>query len=199
MLADSKEERMNLARGFFASMNMECIPYDVLVAHNVYVASDNPFQQRARLLQALWRDGKNYSCGKHRGLPLGSRLMAYDADRLHNFLSENIQAIVRDEVLNKKKSEGKLYGRPRIFNDLLSSQPLCFNLFSELKFDKLLATNFSKFGAITCSQSPSFSIRTMSTMRGFLSFFIHRIISVVRKPFGVIVRVLPRPQQRSNP
>ena len=38
------------------------------------------------------------------------------------------------------KSAGKLYGQPRIFNDLLSSQPLCFNLFAELAEDLALAT-----------------------------------------------------------
>jgi hypothetical protein len=38
------------------------------------------------------------------------------------------------------RSEGKLFGKPRIFDDLLSSQPLCFNLFGELKRDLALAS-----------------------------------------------------------
>jgi hypothetical protein len=47
---------------------------------------------------------------------------------------------VRDEVLDPKKAKDKLYGQPRIFNDLLSSQPLCFNLFGELQKDTRLAS-----------------------------------------------------------
>ena len=40
----------------------------------------------------------------------------------------------------KRQKVGKLYGKPRIFNDLLSSQPLCFNLFGELTCDLPLAS-----------------------------------------------------------
>jgi len=35
-----------------------------------------------------------------------------------------------------------LIKQPRIWNNLLSSQPLCFNLFGELHFDLELATKF---------------------------------------------------------
>jgi hypothetical protein len=55
-------------------------------------------------------------------------------------LSDNIQSVVRQEVLDPRRSRGKLFGKPRIFNDLLSSQPLCFNLFAELRFDLALAS-----------------------------------------------------------
>ena len=46
--------------------------------------------------------------------------------------------------MDPQKSQGKLYGKPRIFNDLLSSQPLCFNLFAELQRDLPLATDVMK-------------------------------------------------------
>lgn len=49
--------------------------------------------------------------------------------------------MVREEVLDKKKSKGKMYATPRIFDDLLSSQPLCFNLFGELRCNLNLATS----------------------------------------------------------
>jgi len=52
--------------------------------------------------------------------------------------------VVEDEVCNIKASEGKLFGKPRIFNDLLSSQPLCFNLFGELTKDLALASKVIK-------------------------------------------------------
>jgi hypothetical protein len=59
---------------------------------------------------------------------------------LSNFLSDTIQSVVRDEVLDYKSSKGKLYKRPRIFNDLLSAQALSFNLFGELQRNLPLAT-----------------------------------------------------------
>ena len=39
---------------------------------------------------------------------------------------------------------GKLISEPRIWENLLSSQPLAFNLFGELHFDLKLATKFFK-------------------------------------------------------
>lgn len=72
---------------------------------------------------------------------MGSRLeMPWAEDTLSNYLNETIRQVVREEVLDKNKRRGKLFGRPRIFNDLLSSQPLCFNLFGELRNDLPLAT-----------------------------------------------------------
>ena len=102
------------------------------------------FQQRARMLQSLWREEQGYLCGEHKGSRvtrlLGSRLMPEDAKTLKNYLTETIRGVVEDEVCNIKASEGKLFGKPRIFNDLLSSQPLCFNLFGELTQDLALAS-----------------------------------------------------------
>jgi len=102
------------------------------------------FQQRARVLQSLWREEQGYRCGEHQGSKgtrlLGSRLMPEDAKTLKNYLTETIRGVVEDEVCNIKASEGKLFGKPRIFNDLLSSQPLCFNLFGELTQDLPLAS-----------------------------------------------------------
>jgi hypothetical protein len=114
---------------------------DLLRAHNAYVVSDNPWQRRARLLQALWREANELPIGLHRGNPLGSRLeMPRAQEQLENYLTETIRACVRAEVLDTEPGHGKLYGRPRIFNDLLSSQPLCFNLFGELQADLPSAT-----------------------------------------------------------
>jgi hypothetical protein len=114
---------------------------DVLRAHHVLVATDNPFQRRARLLQALWREEQRLPIGLHRGRELGSRLAMPSAkDDLTNYLTDTIRNVVRREVLDPERSKGKLFGRPRIFDDLLSSQPLCFNLFGELQQDLPLAT-----------------------------------------------------------
>lgn len=107
---------------------------------DAFVGTDNPFQRLARVRQARWREGRDLPVGEHRGRPLGSRLaMPFAQETLANYLTDTIREVVRAEVLDPKASAGKLYGRPRIFNDLLSSQPLCFNLFGELKRDPGLA------------------------------------------------------------
>lgn len=108
-------------------------------------ADKGEFQRKARLLQSIWREEQSYSIGeqiyREVSRPLGSRLeMPWAEETLANYLTDTIRDVVRDEVLDKNKSSGKLYGKPRIFNDLLSSQPLCFNLFGELQQDLPLAT-----------------------------------------------------------
>lgn len=107
-----------------------------LVAFEQVDKSD--FQRQARVLQSMWREEQGYECGTQtsRGLsrPLGSRLaMPWARETLANFLTDETRAVVRREVLDPVVSADKLYGKPRIFEDLLSSQPLCFNLFAELR------------------------------------------------------------------
>lgn len=104
----------------------------------------SPFQRKARLLQSFWRAEKGYDCGLFRGRPLGNLLpMPWARESLSNYLTDTIKDVVRQEVLAASNS-GKLYGKPRIFNNLLSSQPLCFNLFAELQQDLDLATHVFK-------------------------------------------------------
>ena len=99
------------------------------------------FQRSARVLQSIWREEQGYEAGEHSGDPLGSRLLMPEAqEQLINFITPAIRDLVRSEVLGEA-AEGKLYGKPRIFNDLLSSQPLCFNLFGELTCDLDLASS----------------------------------------------------------
>jgi hypothetical protein len=109
--------------------------------HHVLVAGDNEWQRDARLLQALWRERHNLPVGMHRGHPLGSRLaMPFAKDALAGFTSETVRNVVRAEVLDLLKSTGKLYEEPRIYDNLLTSQALCFNLFAELQKDLGLAS-----------------------------------------------------------
>ena len=107
------------------------------------------FQRSARILQSMWRVEHGYEIGevksKNDSRFLGSRLaMPWAQETLANYLSDTIKDVVREEVINPEKSKDKLYGKPRIFNDLLSSQPLCFNLFAELQRDLPLATDVMK-------------------------------------------------------
>ncbi len=109
--------------------------------YQVYVPSDSMFQRHVRLMQSVWRDKHGYPIGDHRGKPLGSRLaMPWAEETLANYLSETIREVVRREVFSSENRQGKLFGYPRILNDLLSSQPLCFNLFGELQVDLKLAS-----------------------------------------------------------
>ena len=126
------------------------------------------FQRRARVLQSLWRQEQGIAPGEHHGAhgvrPLGSRLpMPQAEERLDNFLTETVREVVRAEVCDLERSAGKLYGKPRIFNDLLSSQPLCFNLFGELTRDldlasvvitSLTAGRFTQVTGIEFEESP---------------------------------------------
>jgi hypothetical protein len=108
--------------------------------YDAYVKSDgNGFRRVARVQQSLWRESKGLPIGEHDGLPLGSRLpVDYAKDTLANYLTPIIKRIIRSEL--SSSSDGRLFATPRIYNDLLSSQPLCFNLFGELKADLDLAT-----------------------------------------------------------
>lgn len=110
--------------------------------YHAFVRSDGAdFRQRARVLQSMWREARGYPIGLHRGEPLGSRLaMPWARETLSNYLTDSIRDVVRREVLDASLSAGKVYASPRIFNDLLSSQPLCFNLFAELQQDLALAS-----------------------------------------------------------
>ena len=110
--------------------------------YDVFVASDGAgFKRRARVLQSMWRERQGYPMGEHRGRPLGSRLpMPWARETLANHLTSTIRQVVRDEVVNQEAGGEKLFQTPRIFGNLLSSQPLCFNLFGELQQDPVLAT-----------------------------------------------------------
>lgn len=109
--------------------------------HALETVDKSTFRRRARVLQSLWRHDLGYACGEHRGRPLGSRLpMPWARESLANYLTPTIREVVRTEVCDPIRAAGKLFGKPRIFNDLLSSQPLAFNLFGELQRDRDLAT-----------------------------------------------------------
>ncbi len=155
---------------------------EALRAHQVHVESDNPFQRRARLLQALWRESQGLPVGLHRGQPLGSRIpMPFAEATLANYLTDTIRAVVRREVADPARSAEKLYGKPRIFEDLLSSQPLCFNLFGELQQDLGLATRalrrlwpdrVSEVVAVDFEHSPGRSDPTYTADRSAFDVFI---------------------------
>ena len=113
--------------------------------HTCEVADKSDFQRTARTLQSVWREEQGFEVGVYKTKSLerllGSTLvMPWAEESLANYITDTVRRVVREEVMDKAKSRGKLFGRPRIFNNLLSSQPLCFNLFGELSQDLELAT-----------------------------------------------------------
>jgi hypothetical protein len=58
-------------------------------------------------------------------------------EHLWNYLTDGIRGTLRDALSDPEK----VIVKPRIHDDLLSSQPLCFNLFGELKQDLSLASS----------------------------------------------------------
>jgi hypothetical protein len=114
---------------------------ELLANHQVFVATDNTFQRRARLLQALWREDMGHPIGvKRSGELLGSMLaMPYAVTTGATFLTENIRAAARGEADASKAGSGQVIEEARFYANLLSSQPLCFNLFAELQADVDLA------------------------------------------------------------
>jgi hypothetical protein len=110
--------------------------------HALEPSDSSPFRRWARVLQSLWREERGYPCGEYRGRPLGSLLaMPWAEEALANYLTPGIRSVVRRELAAARQEGGeRLFAEPRIYDNLLSSQPLCFNLFAELQRDLPLAT-----------------------------------------------------------
>jgi len=155
------------------------------VSLNVFVESDSTFQRRARILQAMWRKDRDISCGVRPSgdQPLGSCIpMPWAKEALENYITETIRDVVRAEVCDPVASAGKLYGKPRIFDNLLSSQPLCFNLFGELTHDLDLASaavnslsdgRFTEVTSIAFEYSPGRGDARYLNDRSAFDVFVH--------------------------
>lgn len=128
-----KELKKNIER----ELKSECEKYQA------YYPQDSNFAKYGRLLQSKWRERKGYPIGKsERGSVFGNYVSSdYAKEAKVNFLTENIRNLVVAEI-DKAKETKALIREDRMWENLLSSQPLCFNLFGELHFDLELATTF---------------------------------------------------------
>lgn len=112
--------------------------------YHVNYKLDTDFAAYARLLQSKWRVAKGLKMNDKTRSNYGNFIETESAKKnKSNYITENIKTLVVNKV-NEIKKQGGLVGEPRIWNNLLSSQPLCFNLFGELYYDLELATKLFK-------------------------------------------------------
>lgn len=126
-----------------ALTHLPLIPEPILRQHHVYEPSDTRFRACARLLQALWREDRDLPIGRHispdgKRRMLGSRISSAVGQAGANFLSARIAGLVRREVIYREI--GALIDEHRLWTNLLSSMPLCFNLLGTLRLDLGLAS-----------------------------------------------------------
>lgn len=137
--------------------HLPIVPTSILRRHHVHRPLDHRFRACARLLQSIWRSGQGLGMGSHTGRSgtkyrLGSRLAPRAAAAGGNFITPDVAQLARREAAYREP--GALIDEERLFTNLLSSMPLCFNLFGPLKLDLDLATRFlsglcPKLGNIT--------------------------------------------------
>lgn len=112
--------------------------------HHVFVPADHRFKAAARFLQALWREDRDLPIGLHKNLRgkrrLGSRISNTAGGDGANFLHPRIIPVVAHAL--HYREPGAVYDVDRLKTNLLSSQPLTFNLFGLLARDLNLATHF---------------------------------------------------------
>ncbi|MEP9380330.1 hypothetical protein ABLE91_26760 [Aquabacter sp. CN5-332] len=119
------------------------LPTEILERHHAFVVSDTRFRSAARLLQALWREDHDLAIGYDTDAEgetrcLGSLIGRAAGRAGGNFLSPSISRLVTRELAYRET--GAVFDDDRLRMNLLSSQPLVFNLFGPLKLDKGLAT-----------------------------------------------------------
>lgn len=123
------------------------IPEAARRQHRVFVPADHRFKAAARFMQALWREDRGLAIGTHvdrrephRPRRLGSRISTAAGALGSNFLRPDIVPVVTRALAYREP--GAAYDVDRLKTNLLSSQPLAFNLFGPLARDPQLATRF---------------------------------------------------------
>lgn len=121
------------------------IPEAARRRHHVFVPGDHRFKAAARFLQALWREDRDLPIGIHadpqgKRRRLGSRISTTAGYLGANFLHPDIVPVVTRALAYREP--GAAYDVDRLKTNLLSSQPLTFNLFGPLARDMRLATRF---------------------------------------------------------
>lgn len=121
------------------------IPSHILKQYQVEDIRDTRFRACARLLQSMWREDQQLPVGSHQQTNehdrcLGSRIDRASGSSGLNFLSTKIARLTKYETVYREP--GAMIEEERLWHNLLSSQPLCFNLFGEMKLDLSMASRF---------------------------------------------------------
>lgn len=114
------------------------------IVGNVPQDKNNKFRSRHRIHQGWWRSFVlAEEQGRHPELP-GEYIcntILNGADSRKNFLSSNTKNLVSEFVQEwRQRNTGKI-DDDRLYNNLLSSQPLCINFFGELAVNTNLASS----------------------------------------------------------
>ena len=124
-------------------------PKALLIKHNAYCAGDSAYASMKRLKASLWREEKKIPIGLNPRTksPLGNFIESEFAIKAKpNFLTDAIKEVVLKKVIeNSAESQNHaLIEEERLWENMLSSQPLCFNLFGELSIpsNKEMATSY---------------------------------------------------------
>lgn len=117
------------------------IPEAILRAHHVHEPADDRFRAAARARQALLREAKGWPIGlwatdTDKARELGSFLAPQHGDA--NFITLEIAKLARREVAWRE--DDALIDTERLYRNMLSSMPACFNLIGPLALDPRLAT-----------------------------------------------------------
>ena len=98
------------------------------------------WKRRARWAQAQWRTALGYQIGSQpygggpNSTPVGSRLeLSFARESGANFITPGARAAVRARLAAPEPNQ--TLNEDRLWADLLSSMPLCFNLFGDLEGD----------------------------------------------------------------
>jgi len=121
------------------------IPSHLLKQYQVEDVGDTRFRACARLLQSMWREDQLLPVGSLQQTNeydrcLGSRIDRASGSFGRNFLTTKIARLAKYETVYREP--GAMIEEERLWHNLLSSQPLCFNLFGDMKLDLSMATRF---------------------------------------------------------
>lgn len=108
-------------------------------------SSEGGFKKRMRIHQGWWRAcvlGEAQGAHPIRKNELICSTIKNGELSNNNFLSDNVRKAVEETIKERKMFRAGIIEEGRLFNNLLSSQPLCFNFFGEMKIDTDFALQF---------------------------------------------------------
>lgn len=100
--------------------------------------SESGFKRRMRFHQGWWRAfvlAEEEGAHPIRKEKVVCNTILNGQTSQKNFLSPKISQAVRQTIEERQSAHSGIIEQDRLFNNLLSSQPLCFNFFGELKID----------------------------------------------------------------